>query len=97
MTQVWIESTDHFKCYVYITESQIKVLEELGKYWESVDLKELGLGVEEGLEYCVVVPDKHNYCQEIMVWLGTLANPFEMRVSIDVAGQVSVTLGHQAV
>ena len=64
MTQVWIESTDHFKCYVYITESQIKVLEELGKYWESVDLKELGLGVEEGLEYCVVVPDKHNYCQD---------------------------------
>ena len=93
MAQVWIES----KCYVYITESQIKVLEELGKYWESVDLKELGLGVEEGLEYCIIVPDKHDYCQEIMVWVGTLADQFNKRVSIDVAGQVSVTLGHQAV
>ena len=90
MAQVWTES----KCYDYITESQIKVLEELGRQWESVSIGygTVNGGKPHGLEDCVIVPDKHNYCQGnwLCADVGTLANQYKRKVLIEPTGETIV-------
>ena len=76
----------------YITESQIKAFEKLGKRWESMDI---GMGRHSGgkplgLDEYTIVPDDYRVNSDYHVWIGSLADPYNTEVCIDIDGYIEI-------